>query len=186
MRESHVARRLCVARDHRWSDRAGRHHRRWPQGPVRDSGLGHAEGHRPDRVGVRLRAGQRPQPRVRRARGPAARHAGAQSCDREGDRAAQDVRVQTDPGPGGDRERRRPVQQEHALRQRSDRLRRGTVRSRDLHQGSRCGRRGAGRSPKDRRARRRNGGVQRRRRVLRRSSRASRNCSAFSLPSSCS
>ena len=44
MCQSHVACRLRLARDHRRADRAGGHRRRWPQGPVRDPGLGHAEG----------------------------------------------------------------------------------------------------------------------------------------------
>ena len=62
-------------------------------GSLRDEfeipGLGHAEGDRPDRVGVRLRAGRRAERRLRGARGRAARHARAQGGDRGGDRAAR-------------------------------------------------------------------------------------------------
>ena len=91
-----VARRPRLAGDHRRADRARRHRRRQPQGRVRDPGLGHAEGDRPDRGRVRLRAGLRAQPRLRRARGRAARHARAQGRDRGGGREAQDVRVQAE------------------------------------------------------------------------------------------
>ena len=82
VREPPVARRLRVGRDHRAPDRLGRHDRRRAQGRVRDPRLGDAEGNRPDRVGVRVRAGRRPQRRLRRSRGRAARHARARGSDR--------------------------------------------------------------------------------------------------------
>ena len=84
--------------------------RRQPEGRVLDPGLGHAEGDRPDRVRVRVRAGRRPEPRLRRARGAAARHARAEGGDRGRHRRAEDAAVQADGGQGRDRERRRPLQ----------------------------------------------------------------------------
>ena len=100
VRQQPVAGRRHLDRDHRGPDRPRRHDRRLAARRVRDSRVGHAEGDRPDRGGVRLRAGRRAQHRVRGAGGRAARHAGAQGGDREGDRAPEDVGVQARQGDG--------------------------------------------------------------------------------------
>ena len=80
-----------LGRHRRRPDRARRRGRRQPEGRVRDPGVGHAEGDRPDRGRVRVRAGRRAERRLRRARRAAARHARAQGGDRGGDRGAQDA-----------------------------------------------------------------------------------------------
>ena len=151
--------------DRRRPHRARRDRRRLAAGRVRDPGLRHAAGDRPDRGGVRRRAGRRSQRRLRRARGRAARHGGAQGGDRRGTREPEDLRVQADRGEGGAHERRRPVQRADVRRERADRIRRGPVRPGDLRRGPRVGRRGAGRRARGSRARGRDGRVQRRRRV---------------------
>ncbi len=190
VREPPVAGRPRVGRHHRRAHPPGRHRRRQPEGRVRDPGLGHAAGDGPDRGGVRVRAGRRPQPRLRGARGRAPRHARASGRDRAGDRGAPDARVRPDRrGAGGQRrrhERRRPVRREHVLGQRADRLRRGAVRSRDLHGGSRVGRRRAGHRPRGGRPGRDRRRVQRRRRVPADRAGHRRSCSACSWRSSCS
>ena len=68
-RHSSLACRRELGRDHRRADRLGRDVRRKPARRVRDPRLRHAEGDRPDRVRVHVRAGRCPQRRVRRARG---------------------------------------------------------------------------------------------------------------------
>ena len=77
LRHAPMARHLVLHRRHRAPCLRRRRVRREPQGRVRDPRLGHAEGDRPDRVGVRVGAGWCPQSRVRGAGGPAARHARA-------------------------------------------------------------------------------------------------------------
>ena len=59
-----------------------------------DSRLRDAEGDRPARVAVRVRAGSCAQHRLRRSRGRTARHARAQGGDQEGHRAAEVARIQ--------------------------------------------------------------------------------------------
>ena len=135
LRHASTARLLELARHHRRADRARRDRRRQPEGRVRHSGLGHPEGDRPDRVGVRVRAGRSPESRLRRAPGPAAGHARAQAGDRGRDRGAQGARVQADQGRRWDRERRRSVRSEHVLRRRADRLCGSPVRQGHLRQG---------------------------------------------------
>ena len=68
MRHASVAGRRRLGRHRRRAGRPRHDGRREPAGRVRDPGLGHAEGDRPDRVRVRVRAGRRPEPRLRRAR----------------------------------------------------------------------------------------------------------------------
>ena len=53
-----VAGRLQLARHHRRSDRPRRDRRRLAAGRVRDPGLGHTEGGRPDRGRIHVRAGR--------------------------------------------------------------------------------------------------------------------------------
>ena len=117
---------------------------------------------RSDRVRVLLRAGRRPERRLRRARGRVARHAGAPGGDRGSGREAPDGRVRAHRRQGRDRERRRPVRGRHDLRRRAHRLLPGPVQRRDHGQGPRPGRRGRGRRARDPRAGRARGGVQRR------------------------
>ena len=148
------------------SSSAGRHGRRQAAGRVQDPRVGRPEGDRPHRVAVPVRAGRRAEHRLRRARRAAARHARAQGGDRGRGRAAQDPRVQARGRQGRHRERRRPVQPGHVLRQRAHRLRRGAVRPDDRGQGPRP-RSSPWRRPsaQTRRAGRRDGRVQRRGRV---------------------
>ena len=156
-------------RRHRRAGRPRRRVRREPQGRVRDPRLRDAEGDRSDRIRVRLRAGRRPQPRLRGPGGAAPRHAGAQGGDRGGDRGAEDQGVQADRnGSGrrrGDHQRRRPVRPEHVLRRWAHRLRRGAVRPDHLRGGPRQGRRRGGCGSQRRRLRGSHGRVQRRRGV---------------------
>ena len=148
------------------ADRPRRDRRRQPEGRVRDPGLGHAEGDRPDRVRVRGGAGRRPEPRLRRARrASGSTRPSARRRSRTAIAQAQDRRVRADRGRGRDRERRRPVQRGHVLGRRAHRLRGGPVRPGHLRGGPRGRRRRAGRRPRDGRAGRRDGRVQRRRRV---------------------
>ena len=159
-----MADRPRLGRHHRRPGRGRRDGRRQPEGRVRDPGLGHAEGDRPDRVRVRRGTGRGAEPRLRRAARRAPGHGRAQGRGRGRDRRAQ-VRAQADRGHGRDRERRRSLRRRHLLRRRPHRLRGGAVRPGHLRQGPRSRRRGAGRGPGDGRARRRHGRVQRRRRV---------------------
>ena len=144
---------------------ARRDRRRQPEGRVRDPRLGHAAGDRPDRGGVRLRAGLGAQPRLRGSGGRAARHARAQGRDRGRRREAQDVGVRPERGHGRRRQRRRPVLRADLLRGRAHRLHGGAVLGRHRDGGPIAGRRRAGRGSRDRRADGRHRRVQRRRRV---------------------
>ena len=139
------------------------------EGRVRDPGLGHPEGDRPDRVRVRRGAGWHPEPRLRGTRGRAPRHSRAACCDRRGGRRAQDRRVRPDRHGsrrrGRHHERRRPLRREHVLGRRTHRLRRGAVRPHHLRGGPRTGPGRAGCRARGGRARRRHRGVQRRRGV---------------------
>ena len=94
LRHAPVARGHRLGRDPRRARRPRHHGGRQPARRVRDPRLRHAARDRPDRVEVRVRAGRRPQHRLRRTGGPAARHARAQGRDREGDRADPDAPVQ--------------------------------------------------------------------------------------------
>ena len=160
-----VARRLRLDRNRRRARPPGDDGRGLAPGRVRDSGIGCAEGDRPDRVGVRLRAGGRAERRVRGARGRAARHARATGGDRGGDGAHRVGGVRAHRGHGRRGGGGRSLQRGHGLRRRSHRVRRGPVRSRHLRRGSRRGRRRPGRGPRGGGAGRRDGRVQRRRRV---------------------
>ena len=90
-----------LAGDPRRAHRPRRHHRRRPQGQVRDPGLGHAEGDRPDQVGVRVRAGRRAEPRLRRAARTASRHARAQGRPSRPPSRSSRRRVQAAQGKAG-------------------------------------------------------------------------------------
>ena len=91
---------------------------------------------------VRVRGGLRPEPRLRRATGPASRHSRAQAGHRGRRREAQGDRVQAEDGQGGDRQCRRPVREADVLEERTNRVRRGAVlgddRDRRSIPGSRC------------------------------------------------
>jgi hypothetical protein len=67
LRHAPVARHLQLDRHRRGADRPGQHRRRLAARRVRDPRVGHPEGHRPHRARVRLRAGGRPQPGLRRS-----------------------------------------------------------------------------------------------------------------------
>jgi hypothetical protein len=71
VRDASVAGGRQLDRDRGPPRRARRDDRAELEGRVRHPGLRHAEGDRPDRGGVRLRAGRRAQPRLRRAAGRA-------------------------------------------------------------------------------------------------------------------
>ena len=157
-----------------------------PAGRVRDPGLGHAEGDRPDRGGVRVRAGRRAERRLRgaaRASGSTRRSARPRSrrrsraCSRPSSRPAEDKAGLESVGD--------PFSERHLLRGRPHRLRRGAVRPDDRGHGPRRGRRCAGCRPRDGRAGGRDGGVQRRGRVPADRAGDVGGCSACSPRSSC-
>ena len=113
--------RACATHPWRVVVRLGRHRRR-PDRPrrdgrrlaarrVRDPRLGHAEGDRPARVGVRVRAGRGPERRLRgarRASGSTRPSAGRRSRTRSRDSSRPSSRPRD--GKAGLDERRRPVQ----------------------------------------------------------------------------
>ena len=165
LRDASVARGPRLARDRFRPDRARRDSRWLAPRRVRDPRLRHAARHRPDRVGVRRRAGGRAQHRLRRPGRAAARHGRAQGRDRGGDGRPQDARVRADRGPGRAHQRRRPVQQADVLGERAHRVCGGAVRPRHLRRGPRRRRGSRRRRPRRGRAGRGHRRVQRRRRV---------------------
>ena len=120
-------------------DRARRDGRRQPAGRVRDPGVGHAEGDRPDRGRVRLRAGRRAEPRLRRARraSGSTRRSARRRSRRRSRGSSRPSSSRPTGGQGRHRERRRSVQRGHVLRRRPHRLRRGAVRPSHLRGGPR-------------------------------------------------
>ncbi len=165
LRHAPLARRVQLDRHHRRPDRPRRDDRRQPEGRVRNPRLRHAEGDRPDRDRVRVRARRRPEHRLRGPAGRAAGYPRAEAGSRGGGRDAQGCRVQADRGRGGDRERQRSVRPRPVLGRRADRLCGGPVRPGHLREGPRGGRGRRRRRPRGGRAGGRRGGVQRRRRV---------------------